>query len=46
VQASENLWGAAVLAVKTVAARGGLKVEKHRGLWGSLAVPSLDNIRI
>ena len=33
VQASEKLWGSAALAVKTVAARGGLKLEKHGSLW-------------
>ena len=33
VQASEKLWGSAALAVKTVAARRGLKLEKHGSLW-------------
>ena len=33
VQSSEKLWGAAALAVKTVAAKRGLKLEKHGSLW-------------
>jgi hypothetical protein len=33
VQASEKLWGAAALAVKTVAANRGLKLEQHGSLW-------------
>lgn len=33
VQTSEKLWGAASLAVKTAAARRGLKLEKHGSLW-------------
>jgi len=33
VQASEKLWGASALAVKMVAARRGLKLEKHGSLW-------------
>ena len=33
VQASEKLWGSAALAVKTVAARRGLKLERHGSLW-------------
>jgi hypothetical protein len=33
VQASEKLWGSAALAVKTIAARRGLKLEKHGSLW-------------
>jgi len=33
VQASEKLWGATALAIKTVAAKRGLKLRKHGGLW-------------
>ncbi len=33
VQVSEKLWGAAALAVKMVAARRRLKLERHRSLW-------------
>lgn len=33
VHASEKLWGAFALAVKTVAAKRGLKLEKHGSLW-------------
>jgi hypothetical protein len=33
VQSSEKLWGAAALSVKAVAARRGLKLEKHGSLW-------------
>ncbi len=33
VQASEKLWGAVALAVKSVAANRGLKLEKHGSLW-------------
>jgi len=33
VQASEKLWGASALAVKMVAAKRGLKLEKHGSLW-------------
>jgi len=33
VQASEKFWGAAALAVKTVAAKKGIKLEKHGSLW-------------
>lgn len=33
VQASEKLWGAAALIVKMVAAKRGLKLEQHGGLW-------------
>ncbi len=32
-QASEKLWGAAALAIKMVAAKRGLKLEQHGGLW-------------
>ena len=34
MQASEKLWGASALAVKGVAARRGLQLEKHGALWG------------
>jgi len=33
VQSSEKLWGAAALAVKAVAAKRGLKLERHGSLW-------------
>ena len=33
VQTSEKLWGATALAVKMVAAKKGLKLEKHGSLW-------------
>lgn len=33
VQASEKLWGASALAVKSVAAKRGLQSEKRGGLW-------------
>jgi hypothetical protein len=33
VQASEKLWGATALAIKMVAARRGLLLEQHGGLW-------------
>jgi uncharacterized protein (UPF0332 family) len=33
VQSSENLWGAAASSVKALAARRGLKLEKHGSLW-------------
>jgi hypothetical protein len=33
VQSSEKLWGAAASAIKMVAARRGLKLEKHGSLW-------------
>ena len=33
VQASEKLWGASALAVKSVAAKRGLQLEQHGGLW-------------
>jgi hypothetical protein len=32
-QASEKLWGATALAIKMVAAKRGLKLEQHGGLW-------------
>ena len=33
VQSSEKLWGAAASAVKMVAAKRGLKLERHGSLW-------------
>jgi len=33
VQASEKFWGASALAVKRIAAKRGLKLEKHGSLW-------------
>jgi hypothetical protein len=34
VQSSEKLWGATALTVKMVAAKRGLKLERHGSLWG------------
>lgn len=42
LQASEKLWGAAALAVKSVAAKEGKKLEKHGGLWGFVENLSSD----
>ena len=33
VQASEKLWGSTALTIKMVAAKRGLKLEKHGSLW-------------
>jgi len=33
VQTSEKLWGASALTLKMVAAKRGLKLEKHGSLW-------------
>jgi hypothetical protein len=33
VQASEKLWGAPALTIKMVAAKRGLKLERHGSLW-------------
>ena len=33
VQTSEKLWGASALAIKTVVAKRGLKLERHGSLW-------------
>jgi len=33
VQASEKLWGATSLTIKAVAAKRGLRLEKHGSLW-------------
>lgn len=33
VQASEKLWGASATAVKSVAAKRGVKLERHGSLW-------------
>jgi len=33
VQTSEKLWGAAALTIKMVAAKKGLKLERHGSLW-------------
>jgi hypothetical protein len=37
VQASEKMWGATALAIKMVAAKRGLKLEKHGSLWKFIA---------
>ena len=45
VQASEKLWGATALTIKMVAAKRGLKLEKHGSLWAfiyTLAIESGD----
>ena len=45
VQASEKLWGAAALTLKAIAAKRGLKLEKHGSLWtflNTLAQESRD----
>ncbi|MFQ6062844.1 MAG: PaREP1 family protein [Methanosarcinales archaeon] len=42
LQASEKLWGAVALAVKSVAANEGKKLEKHGGLWGFVENLSRD----
>ena len=34
VQTSEKLWAATALAIKMLAAKRGLKLEKHGSLWG------------
>ena len=49
VQASEKLWGASALAVKAVAAKRGLKLDKHESLWefvSRLAKERSDFIRL
>ena len=49
VQASEKLWGASALAVKAVAAKRGLKLDKHGSLWefvSRLAKERSDFIRL
>jgi len=38
VQASEKFWGASALAVKSVAAKRGLKLEKHGSLWDFVSI--------
>lgn len=35
-QTSERLWGASALAVKAIAAKRGIKIEKHGSLWDFL----------
>jgi len=49
VQASEKLWGASALAVKAVAAKRGLKLDKDGSLWefvSRLAKERSDFIRL
>jgi len=49
VQASEKLWSASALAVKAVAAKRGLKLDKHGSLWefvSRLAKKRSDFIRL
>jgi len=43
VQASEKLWGAAALIVRSVAAKRGLKLEKHGSLWSFIDKLSAEN---
>ena len=43
VQSSEKLWGATSLTVKTVAARRGLKLEKHGSLWSFISKLSKES---
>jgi hypothetical protein len=43
LQTSEKLWGASALAVKSVAARRGLKLEKHGSLWAFVSELSKEN---
>lgn len=43
VQSSEKLWGATSLTVKTVAAKRGLKLEKHGSLWSFISKLSKES---
>lgn len=43
VQASEKLWGASALAVKSVAAKRGLKLEEHGSLWSFVNVLAIES---
>jgi hypothetical protein len=43
VQASEKLWGAAALAIKTAAAKRGLKLERHGSLWSFVSKLSAES---
>jgi hypothetical protein len=42
VQSSEKLWGATSLSVKMVAAKRGLKLEKHGSLWDFISKLSTE----
>ncbi|MEA2033407.1 MAG: PaREP1 family protein [Euryarchaeota archaeon] len=43
VQASEKFWGASALAVKRIAAKKGLKLEEHGGLWSFVNVLAMQS---
>jgi len=43
VQASEKFWGASALAVKAVAAKRGLRLEKHGSLWDFMSKLSKES---
>ncbi len=43
VQSSGKLWGATSLTVKTVAAKRGLKLEKHGSLWSFISKLSKES---
>jgi hypothetical protein len=43
VQTSEKLWGASALAVKAVAAKRGLRLEKHGSLWDFISKLSKES---
>jgi len=43
VQTSEKLWGASALAVKSVAAKRGLKLEEHGSLWSFANVLAMES---
>jgi len=42
VQASEKLWGASALAIKAVAAKRGLKLERHGSLWSFMDTIAIE----
>jgi len=42
VQASEKLWGATSLTIKMVAAKRGLRLEKHGSLWDFISKVSRE----
>ncbi|MCW3128774.1 MAG: PaREP1 family protein [Methanophagales archaeon] len=44
VQATEKLWGASALAVKSVAAKRGLKLEEHGSLWSFVNVLAIEMV--
>jgi len=43
VQASETFWGASALAVKSIGAKKGLKLEEHGGLWSFVNVLAMQS---